>query len=165
MENLTQTIEKLIKDLFKGPRGEQISRLYTAYWNPINFAIVFLIGAMLNFLFASIFHDLFGAIISNLTMLLWCWVMTVGPLGYVWGFGQPKSKQLKSTLAPNSQKWKKATKEIEYREVQPNTEQLKTSKGTVLASKDKDVIIRSETGEEVPVKKEDFKQLYEEEKT
>lgn len=94
--NFTNMIEKTLKDLIKGNRGEQAARLYRKYWNPINFAIVGAVGLLIYFLIGGAFQNLFGWFGNTLSLAItwfWIWVNSVGPYGYLWGFKKKEKKQ------------------------------------------------------------------------
>ena|SRR5208282_3603054 len=90
--NFTSMIEKGINSLIKGPRGVQIANLYNKYSNQTNFAIVCIIGLLLYYISNPIFYHGFGWIGSGISLFIawiWTYVMSVGSLGYMWGF-KPK---------------------------------------------------------------------------
>jgi len=159
--NFTQLIEKTLKNFIGGKRGEQISKIYMAYWNPINYAIVGGIGVLLNYLIWATLNNAFDWWITNAMAIIvtwgWNWIMSVGPLGYMWGF-----KTQKNVSKQSKDGWKQCTRKptaLEYREVKGEKEVIKTLNGTVVATKE-DYIIRGVQGEEYPIKKEIFNQTY-----
>lgn len=103
--NFTNMIDKLLKGAMPGKRGEQISRLYHAYLNPVNFAIVCAIGVLLYFVVGGIFQ-IFGWIgiaLSWVVAWFWIWSQSVGPFGHLWGFSEKKTKSPKpKTKAVNA---------------------------------------------------------------
>lgn len=94
--NFTSIIEKSIKDLIKGKRGDQIANLYHKYWNPINFAIIGVIGILI-YLICSPFQVLLGTTLGGALAVFiawfWIWINSVGPYGYMWGFKAKEKKE------------------------------------------------------------------------
>lgn len=90
--NITNIIEKTIKDLIKGTRGEQIAKLYRKNWNIANYAIIAGIGVLINYVVQAPLQGTFHWMIANalgiFTAFLWNWINSVGPFGYMWGFGK-----------------------------------------------------------------------------
>jgi len=64
--------------------------VYEKLWNPINYACVGGIGVLINYLIFAMLISLFPWWITNAIAILvawsWNWGMSVGPLGYLWGF-------------------------------------------------------------------------------
>lgn len=112
--DITQIIEKTLRDMIKGKWGNTLANIYQKYWNPANFVIIGLIGVLLNYFITNIFHDFFGNVLGIIAMLGWIWLMSVGPLGYIWGFGKKEKKDSKVDL----QKPKLFTVEREVQDIE-----------------------------------------------
>jgi len=82
--SLTETIAKMFEDLIGGKWGRLTSKTYLKYCSIFNFGIVFVIGILIQTIFSG-FGGMFG-IVGILSGFLWDYVMTVGPMGYLWGF-------------------------------------------------------------------------------
>ena len=71
-------------------KGWNFGKMYQQFWNPLNYAIIGGIGVAFNYLIFALLINLFPWWITNicaiLTAWLWNWSMSVGPLGYLWGF-------------------------------------------------------------------------------
>lgn len=93
--NIPGMIEKTLKDLIGGQRGTQIARLYRKFWNPINFAIIGLIGVAVYYVTFGIFQALlgwFGSLLSIGIAGCLVWSMSLGPLCHLWGFKKQDTK-------------------------------------------------------------------------
>lgn len=154
--DITDQIEKTINATIKGPRGVQIANIYHKYSNIINFCIVYGIGI---FLYTTLQNlNFFLAII---VALLWTYVMTIGPLGHIWGF--KTSKQTPPPVPPKPKSpWKKGEKKtiVQYREAKSNVEKIDTPEGPKYAEQDKDYVMLDPSGKEVSIKKEELEATY-----
>lgn len=156
--DITTEIEKTIKSMFKGPRGDQVANLYHKYSSLINFTIIYGIGILLNTFLVNL-NSFLGIIIA----LVWTWVMTVGPLGHLWGFKPTPEKKKREEVKPINEKWKKGVKKqtIKYREVENNTEKIETPEGPMYAEASKDYVIQDEKGNLYPISKKQLDETYE----
>lgn len=85
--DLTDAIKIGIQDLVGGTKGVKAGNIYAKFSSLINFAIIYGLSFLINNLLSN-----FNSILSIIVALLFGWVMTVGPLGHLWGF---KTKQTK----------------------------------------------------------------------
>lgn len=97
------SIEELV-DLLIGKekgRGKSLSKLYLKNSLIINFGIIFGLGMLIQ----SSMSDVFGRILEDwvasplaiLSNIFWCYIMTVGPMGYLWGFNKKPIKVQETT--------------------------------------------------------------------
>lgn len=110
--NVQKIIEKIffaigneVGKLFKKQYfGEKAVNLYKKYWNPVNYAIIGGIGVGINYLVFSVFINMFAWWFTDMFAIasawLWNWSMSVGPLGYMWGFKTKPSIKSKCTHSP-----------------------------------------------------------------
>ena len=108
------SIEELV-DLLIGKekeRGKNISKLYLKNAAIFNFGIIFGLGMLIQ----SSMSNVFGGILENwiasplaiLTNILWCYIMTVGPMGYLWGFNiKPLEVEIPEEMKDNKLSEKK----------------------------------------------------------
>jgi len=89
-------VSSLLYRAFKGiefGKKRNLGEFYKKFWNPINYAIIGGIGVGINYLVFVLLISSFPWYITNalaiLTAWTWNWSMSVGPLGYLWGFGKP----------------------------------------------------------------------------
>jgi len=82
-------MSSLIHQLFRKVGYE---KYYEKFWNPLNYAFVGGIGVLINYLVFALLISAFPWWICNalaiLTAWMWNWSMSVGPLGYLWGFSK-----------------------------------------------------------------------------
>lgn len=77
----TKIVEDTINSL-AGSRGLQAVRLYRKYGNPVNFAIVCVIGVVFYFVLSNLALGFLGLGVG----WFWVWLNSVGPFGHWWGF-------------------------------------------------------------------------------
>jgi len=90
------SIEELVDLVFgkEKRRGKSFSKIYLKNAAIVNFGIIFGLGMLIQ----SSMSDVFGRILENwmasplaiLSNILWCYIMTVGPMGHLWGFNKEK---------------------------------------------------------------------------
>lgn len=100
--NITSSVENLIVTLIGGGWGRMIAKYYRQSSIPINFAIVLGLGILIQTSLAGI-GGMFGSILSYFAAFAWDYLMTVGPMGHIWGFGialPPPVKKPKKKVNP-----------------------------------------------------------------
>lgn len=85
-------IKELIESLLKGPKTKFLLDLYVRFWNPVNYAIVGGFGVIINYVvWALTLSAGLPWFLNNALAILaawsWNWANSVGPAGYLWGFG------------------------------------------------------------------------------
>ena len=110
--DLTQIVAKLIEDLIdllfgkeKG-KGRGYSILYLKNSAIINFSIIFGIGMLIQSsasgVFQGILEEWIASPLAILSNILWCYIMTVGPMGHLWGFNlKPLEVKIPDSLKDN----------------------------------------------------------------
>ena len=85
---VSSLLYRVFKQVEFGKRN--LGGFYKRFWNPINYGIVGGIGVAINYLVFALVISSFPWWITNalaiLTAWTWNWSMSVGPLGYLWGF-------------------------------------------------------------------------------
>lgn len=74
--------------------GAWLQRRYLQFWNPVNYALVGGIGVAINFIVWALLIGRLPWFLTNalaiITAWSWNWAMSVGPLGWIWGFRKRK---------------------------------------------------------------------------
>ncbi|MCK4423297.1 MAG: hypothetical protein KAV18_04420 [Candidatus Omnitrophica bacterium] len=110
--DLTTFIAKMITDVIgKGKWARLIVKIYMQYYVILNFAIVLGVGVLIQTVVSGI-NMPFGVLLGYASAFIWDFLMTVGPLGHIWGFnlkGYEKivDKSIKSKEEEKEEKIKK----------------------------------------------------------